>query len=215
MIENPAGGRIWSDRAKGVDTDKYFVICSNILGGCKGTTGPGSINPDTGKQWGLSFPVITIEDIVKVQKRLVEFLGIEKLLAVMGGSLGGMQVLEWAVRYPDSVKAALAIATTSKLSAQSIAFDAVGRNAILADSGFKNGEYDEKSGPERGLAIARMVGHITYLSEEGMHKKFGRQLRHADEYSYDFNNEFSVETYLEYQGGKPSSNGSMPTVTCI
>ncbi len=193
----------WEDMAgpgKGVDTDKYFVICSNILGGCKGTTGPGSINPDTGKQWGLSFPVITIEDIVKVQKRLVEFLGIEKLLAVMGGSLGGMQVLEWAVRYPDSVKAALAIATTSKLSAQSIAFDAVGRNAILADAGFKNGEYDEKSGPERGLAIARMVGHITYLSEEGMHRKFGRQLRHADEYSYDFNNEFSVETYLEYQG---------------
>ncbi|NLX13774.1 MAG: homoserine O-acetyltransferase [Phycisphaerales bacterium] len=185
---------------KGIDTDQYFVICSNILGGCRGTTGPSSINPQTGKPWGLDFPVITIEDMVKVQKRLIEHLGIEKLRAVVGGSMGGMQVLEWAVRYPESVTSAIAIATTARLNAQSIAFDAVGRNAILADPKYRDGQYHDSGAPERGLAIARMVAHITYLSEQGMHTKFGRQLRNADRYSYDFTSEFSVETYLDHQG---------------
>lgn len=185
---------------KGVDTDKFFVICCNILGGCKGTTGPSSTNAETGKPWGLDFPVITIEDMVKVEKRLTEYLGIEKLLAVIGGSMGGMQVLEWTVRYPDSVAAAIPIATTTRLNAQSIAFDAVGRSAILADPNFQGGQYHQGPGPDRGLAIARMVGHITYLSEQGMHAKFGRELRDANKYSYDFGNEFSVETYLDYQG---------------
>jgi len=185
---------------KGIDTDRYFVICSNALGGCRGTTGPSSINPRTGRPWGLDFPVITIEDMVKVQKRLVEHLGIERLLAVVGGSMGGMQVLEWAVRYPSAVRGAIAIATTARLNAQSIAFDAVGRQAILADPCFADGQYHGGPGPDRGLAIARMVGHITYLSEQGMHEKFGRQLRNADKYSYDFTSEFSVETYLDHQG---------------
>ena len=185
---------------KDIDTNRYFVICSNILGSCKGTTGPSSINPAIGKPWGLDFPVITIEDMVEVQKRLVEHLGIDKLLAVIGGSMGGMQVLEWTVRYPDAMKAAIPVATTARLNAQSIAFDAVGRSAVLADPDYENGQYHEGSGPARGLAIARMVAHITYLSEQGMHEKFGRELRHADKYSYDFGSEFSVETYLDYQG---------------
>ncbi len=185
---------------KGIDTDRYFVICSNVLGGCRGTTGPSSINPATGRPWGLDFPVITIEDMVKVQKRLVEHLGIRKLLAVIGGSMGGMQVIEWAVRYPESVTAAIPIAATARLNAQSIAFDAVGRNAILADPRFANGQYTAEEGPDAGLAIARMVGHITYLSEQGMHEKFGRELRNAATYSYDFDPEFSVETYLDHQG---------------
>jgi homoserine O-acetyltransferase/O-succinyltransferase len=185
---------------KGIDTNKYLVICSNFLGGCKGTTGPSSINPQTGRPWGLDFPVITIEDMVKVQERLIDHLGIEKLLAVVGGSMGGMQVLEWTVRYPDKVAAAIPVATTTRLNAQSIAFDAVGRNAILADPNFESGQYHGGSGPGRGLAIARMVGHITYLSEQGMHEKFGRELRNADTYRYDFGNEFSVETYLDHQG---------------
>jgi len=185
---------------KGIDTDRHFVICSNILGGCRGTTGPSCVNPETGRVWGLDFPVIAIADMVKVQKRLVEHLGIERLLAVIGGSMGGMQVLEWTVRYPESVAAAIPIATTPRLNAQSIAFDAVGRQAILADPNFDDGQYHGGPGPDRGLAIARMVGHITYLSEQGMHEKFGRELRHADRYSYDVGSEFSVETYLDYQG---------------
>lgn len=187
---------------KGIDTDKYFVICSNILGGCKGTAGPSSINPATGRAWGLDFPVVTIEDMVKVQKLLLDALGIEQLLAVVGGSMGGMQVLEWAVRYPQMVRAAIPIATTARLSAQAIAFDAVGRNAILSDPKFNGGQYGPNNGPDRGLAIARMVGHITYLSERAMHDKFGRQLRYRQKYGYDFHSEFSVETYLDYQGQK-------------
>lgn len=185
---------------KGIDTNKYFVICSNFLGGCSGTTGPSSINPQTGRPYGLDFPIITIADMVKVQKLLLDKLGIKSLLAVIGGSIGGMQVLQWAIFYPDFVKAAIAIATSSHLGAQSIAFDAVGRNAILADANFSDGQYHGKKGPDQGLAIARMIGHITYLSEQGMREKFGRKLRSADQYSYDFNSEFAVETYLDYQG---------------
>jgi homoserine O-acetyltransferase len=185
---------------KGIDTNEYFVICSNFLGGCSGTTGPGSTNPATGKPYGLEFPIITIADMVRVQKLLLDKLGIKKLLAVLGGSVGGMQVLQWTIEYPDFIKAAIPIATTTHLGAQSIAFDAVGRNAILADSNFAGGKYDNEKGPDRGLAIARMIGHITYLSERGMREKFGRQLRNADSYNYDFNSEFAVETYLDYQG---------------
>jgi homoserine O-acetyltransferase len=185
---------------KGIDTDKYFVICSNFLGGCSGTTGPSSINPESGKPYGLEFPIITIADMVKVQKLLLDKLGITGLLAVIGGSIGGMQVLQWSIAYPDFVKAAIPIATTSHLGAQSIAFDAVGRNAILADSKFADGQYTNGDGPDRGLAIARMIGHITYLSEQGMREKFGRELRNSHSYNYDFNSEFSVETYLDHQG---------------
>ena len=185
---------------KGIDTNKYFVICSNFLGGCSGTTGPCSVNPQTGKPYGLDFPIITVADMVKVQKLLLDKLGIRKLLSVIGGSIGGMQVLQWAIAYPDFVKSAIAVATTTHLGAQSIAFDAVGRNAILADSNFSGGQYHDGEGPDRGLGIARMIGHITYLSEQGMRAKFGRELRGAESYSYDFNSEFAVETYLDYQG---------------
>jgi len=186
---------------KAIDTNKYFVICSNFLGGCAGTTGPSSINPATGKPYGLDFPIITIADMVKVQKLLLDRLRIERLLAVIGGSIGGMQVLQWAIEYPDFAQVVMPIATTAHLGAQSIAFDAVGRNAVLADANFTEGQYHgREQGPDRGLAIARMIGHITYLSEQGMRQKFGRKLRNADHYRYDFNSEFAVETYLDYQG---------------
>lgn len=185
---------------KPIDTNRYFVICSNVLGGCKGTTGPSSLNPATGKPYGLQFPIITIRDMVLVQKLLLDALGIEHLLAVIGGSMGGMQVLQWAAAYPEKVRSAVCIASTTRLNAQAIAFDAVGRNAILADPHFCEGQYTEECSPDQGLAIARMIGHITYLSEQSMRAKFGRQLQKKDEYSYDFNSEFAVETYLDYQG---------------
>jgi len=185
---------------KHIDTNRYFVICSNFLGGCSGTTGPTSLNPQTNKPYGLDFPIITITDMVRVQKLLLDKLGIKRLLAVLGGSVGGMQVLQWIIEYPDFVQSAIPIATTPHLGAQSIAFDAVGRNAILTDSNFANGRYTPDKGPDTGLAIARMIGHITYLSEESMRKKFGRQLRKSKAYSYDFDSEFAVETYLDYQG---------------
>ena len=185
---------------RGIDTNKYFVICSNFLGGCSGTTGPGSINPATGQPYGLDFPIITIADMVKVQKLLLDKLGIKQLLACIGGSIGGMQVLQWAIEYSDFVKAVIPIATSTHLGAQSIAFDAVGRNAILGDTNFADGRYTDEKGPDRGLAIARMIGHITYLSEQGMREKFGRDLRNADSYSYELNSEFAVETYLDHQG---------------
>ncbi len=185
---------------KSIDTNKYFVICSNFLGGCSGTTGPSSLNPETGRPYGLDFPIITVADMVKVQKKLMDKLEIPQLLAVIGGSVGGMQALQWLLDYPDFVQAGIPIATTTHLGAQSIAFDAVGRNAILGDPNFAGGRYQDQEGPSRGLSIARMIGHITYLSEEGMRQKFGRALRSASEYTYDFNSEFSVETYLDYQG---------------
>jgi len=185
---------------KPIDTDKYCVVCSNFLGGCSGTTGPSSVNPATNKPYGLDFPIITIDDTVAVQKLLLDKLGIERLLAVIGGSMGGMQVLQWAINHPDMVDAAICIASTTRLNAQSIAFDAVGRNAILADASFDGGQYHGHDGPHRGLAIARMIGHITYLSEQSMREKFGRDLRNTRDYSYDFDSEFTVETYLDYQG---------------
>ena len=185
---------------KGIDTSKYFVICSNFLGGCAGTTGPSSVDPRTGRPYGLDFPIITIADMVNVQKLLLDALGIKHLLAVIGGAIGGMQTIQWSIAYPEMMDAAIPIATTTHLGAQSIAFDAVGRNAILADANFAQGQYHESEVPAQGLAIARMIGHITYLSEEGMRQKFGRQLRSAERYNYDFNSEFAVETYLDHQG---------------
>ena len=185
---------------KAIDTTRYFVICTNSLGGCSGTTGPSSINPATGKPYGLDFPIITISDTVNAQKLLLDKLGIKQILAVIGGSMGGMQVIQWAIAYPDFVRAAIPVASTTKLSAQAIAFDAVGRSSILGDPKFAGGQYHDSEGPDRGLAIARMIGHITYLSEESMRQKFGRELRDSKEYRYDLTSEFSVETYLDYQG---------------
>ena len=188
---------------KGIDTNKYFVICSNVLGGCYGTTGPLSIDPDTGKPYNMSFPVITVADMVRAQKALIDHLGIKKLLAVVGGSMGGMQVLEWAVSYPDMMKCVIPIATTSRMSAQGIAFDWIGREAIQSDPQWHKGDYKESSAnPGRGLAVARMIAHITYLSDESMTRKFGRNLQDKASYSFDFAHDFAVESYLEYQGKK-------------
>ncbi len=187
---------------KGLDTNKYFVICANVLGGCQGTTGPGSINPATGKRYCLSFPFLTIRDIVAVHAELVRHLGIQQLLGVVGGSLGGMQVLEWAVRFPEQVRAAIVLASSPKLSAQGIAFNAVGRRAIYADPGFLNGEYYDSEGPRYGLALARMVAHITYLSEDSIELKFGRRLQDSDRFAFSMQKEteFQIESYLHYQG---------------
>jgi homoserine O-acetyltransferase/O-succinyltransferase len=186
---------------KPFDTEKYFIICSNVLGGCKGTTGPTSINPATGKPYNLSFPVVTIGDMVKVQKALIDYLGIKKLMSVVGGSMGGMQVLEWAIEYPDLVASVIPIATSSRLTAQGIAFDEVGRQAIYADVHWNKGEYSSQDEiPKEGLAVARMLAHITYLSEESMHQKFGRKLFEKERYGYDFSTDFQVESYLKYQG---------------
>ena len=187
---------------KAFDTDKYFVICANFIGGCKGSTGPSSINPATGRHYGLDFPMITVSDMVKVQKTLIDHLGIEKLLSVSGGSLGGMQALEWSLVYPRSVKSVIPIASTGRLSAQGIAFNEVGRNAITSDPNWNGGDYYGKEVPAKGLAIARMVGHITYLSDEGMGMKFGRRLQNKETYGYDFSTDFAVESYLKYQGDK-------------
>lgn len=198
--EKPGWWEIMVGPGKAIDTNKYFIICSNFLGGCSGTTGPSDANPKTSKPYGLDYPVITIADMVKVQKLLLDKLEIKQLLAVIGGSMGGMQVLQWAIEYPDFIKSAIPIASTSRLGAQSIAFDTVGRNAILADKNFADGQYHGKPGPDYGLAIARMIGHITYLSEESMHQKFGRELKDAGTYNYDLASEFAVETYLDHQG---------------
>lgn len=195
----------WDDvigPGKAINTDKYFVICSNVIGGCAGTTGPSSINPATGKPYGANFPVITIGDMVKVQKLLLDYLGIKKLLAVIGGSMGGMQALEWALRFPENVLSSIVIAATARLSPQSIAFNAVGRNAIIRDENWNGGDYYGRVPPSVGLSIARMIGHITYLSDESMHKKFGRRLQTRNEFGFDFSKEFQVESYLDYQGNK-------------
>ena len=185
---------------KGFDTTKYFVICSNVIGGCAGSTGPGSLDPKTGEPYGLTFPIVTMADMVRAQRRLIDHLGIPTLLAVAGGSMGGMQVLEWATRHADRLRAAIVIASTHISGAQSIAFDAVGRNAIQADRAFKGGHYYGDEAPARGLSIARMLGHITYLSDASMRAKFGRALRNGSELNYEFGSEFSVETYLDHQG---------------
>ena len=185
---------------KAFDTNRYFVISSNVLGSCYGTTGPSSINPETGKPYGMKFPVVTVRDMVRVQRRLLDHLGVASLLTVTGGSMGGMQALQWAVSYPEMVRSVIAIATTHRHSAQQIAFNEVARQAIMGDPGWKSGDYSPSEGPRLGLAVARMVGHITYLSEVGMEQKFGRRLRNREAYGYDFSLDFEVESYLRYQG---------------
>jgi len=187
---------------KAFDTNRYFVICSNVLGGCRGTTGPGSINPATGLPYAMSFPVITIGDMVRLQEMLIDSLGIERLLAVSGGSMGGMQALEWAVSHPDRVVSAIPIACTTRHSAQQIAFNEVGRQAIMADPDWNGGDYYGKQPPARGLAVARMVGHITYMSDDSMREKFGRRLRGKESFGYDFEVDFEVESYLRYRGSQ-------------
>lgn len=202
--EDPKPGW-WDDCVgpdKAFDTNRYFVICSNVIGGCKGSTGPGSINPATGKPYGLSFPVVTIADMVEAQRCLIDHLGIRRLLSVVGGSMGGMQALQWAVAYPDRLCSAIPLATTARLSPQSIALDEVGRQAIYSDVNWNRGDYyEQESAPNAGLALARMIGHITYLSDKSMQEKFGRRLQKAERYGYHFETEFAVESYLQYHGG--------------
>ena len=186
---------------KAFDTDQYYVICSNVLGGCRGSTGPGSTDPLTDRPYGLTFPVVTMEDMVNAQQKLVSHLGIDRLLAAAGGSMGGMQAIQWSVSYPDKVAGVIVIASTARLSAQGIAFNAVGRNAIMSDPLWNGGDYYGSDTPDRGLSIARMVGHITYLSDGAMHERFGRRLQERTDFGFDFNDQFEVESYLEYKGG--------------
>jgi homoserine O-acetyltransferase/O-succinyltransferase len=185
---------------KPFDTDQYFVICTNVIGGCKGSTGPSSISPDTGEPYGLTFPLITIKDMLIGQKILIDSLGIKKLLCVTGGSMGGMQALQWIVSYPESTHSAIIIATSGRHTAQQIAFNSVGRFAIIKDPKWNNGNYYGKEKPAIGLSVARMIGHITYLSEESMVKKFGRKTLKKTGGVVDFSKDFEVESYLYYQG---------------
>lgn len=187
---------------KGIDTDQYFVICPNIIGSCYGSTGPSSENPRTGKPYALNFPLFTINDIVRTQKKLVDHLDIKKILCLVGGSIGGMQALEWAVCYPEMVASVIPIASTCKRSALSIGLSEAQRQAIMADPHWNQGNYYGDTNPEKGLALARMIGHITYLSEDSMHRKFGRRLQENNAFKYDFSIDFEVESYLHYQGKK-------------
>ncbi|MDH5716610.1 MAG: homoserine O-acetyltransferase [Spirochaetia bacterium] len=184
---------------KAFDTEKYFIICSNVIGGCQGSTGPGSINPKTNKIYGLDFPMVTIKDMVNTQVQLINFLGIKKLLSAAGGSMGGMQVLQWMVNYPKKIRSAIPIATSAKHSPMQIAFNEVGRQAIMADSHWLNGNYYNKKKPVKGLSVARMVGHITYMSENSMESKFSRRLK-TDRGPAKFTADFEVEGYLRYTG---------------
>ena len=184
---------------KAFDTDRYFVICSNVIGGCQGSTGPSSINPKTNKPYGLDFPLITIKDMVEAQSRLVRSLGISKLLCVAGGSMGGMQVLQWTVSFPEMVQTAIPIATSARHSPQQIAFNEVGRQAIMADHAWKEGQYYGHAAPSRGLAVARMIGHITYMSDVSMAEKFGRRVK-EERPEKKFSPDFEVEGYLQYRG---------------
>lgn len=195
----------WDDcigPGKAFDTDRYFIICSNIIGGCQGSTGPSSINAKNGKPYGLNFPVVTIADMVRAQRYLIDHLSIEKLMAVAGGSMGGMQVLQWIVSYPERVRSALPIATTARHSPMLIAFSEVGRQAIYADPNWNGGDYYTGPHPNAGLALARMIGHITYLSETSMHQKFGRRLQEREHFGYDFDTDFAIEGYLRYKGSR-------------
>ncbi|MCZ0737400.1 homoserine O-acetyltransferase MetX [Phreatobacter sp. AB_2022a] len=204
--ESPVTGKPgWWDIMVGpglpIDTDRYFVICSNVLGGCMGTTGPASTNPATGAPYGLDLPLITIPDMVRAQAMLVERLGIDSLFCVIGGSMGGMQVLQWAAAYKDRVFAAMPIATAAKHSAQNIAFHEVGRQAIMADPEWRGGHYlAAGTRPSSGLAVARMAAHITYLSDAALHRKFGRRLQDRAAPTFSFDADFQVESYLRYQG---------------
>ena len=203
---NPVTGKPgWWDLVVGpglpIDTDRYFVICTNVLGGCMGTTGPASTNPATGRAWGLDLPVITIADMVRAQAALIDHLGIPDLFLAAGGSMGGMQVLQWASAYPGRVFAAAPIATAASHSAQNIAFYEVGRQAVMADPDWHGGRYlDHATAPRKGLAVARMAAHITYMSEVSLHQKFGRKLQNRDTLGFGFDGDFQIESYLRYQG---------------
>jgi homoserine O-acetyltransferase len=185
---------------KGFDTDRYFVVCSNVVGGCKGSTGPSSINPASGREYGLDFPLVTVGDMVRAQKLLMDHLDIEQLLSVSGGSMGGMQALQWAVAYPEAVASCIPIAATQRHSPMQIAFNEVGRQAIMADPKWNKGDYYGGEAPDSGLSVARMIGHITYLSDESMHEKFGRRFRDKSVLAYDLTQDFEVASYLKYQG---------------
>ncbi len=195
----------WWDDAVGpgkmFDTDRYFVICSNVIGGCQGSTGPSSTAPD-GKPYALRFPVVTVADMVQAQRHLMDYLGIDKLFAIAGGSMGGMQALQWAVDYPERVHSVLFIASTARSSTQNIAFNEIGRQAIYADPNWNAGNYYDGFPPASGLSVARMVGHITYMSEYSLDQKFGRQLQDRNRFGYHFETDFAVESYLKHQGEK-------------
>ncbi|MDQ3811415.1 MAG: homoserine O-acetyltransferase [Chloroflexota bacterium] len=201
----PHGGLGWWDGmigpGKAFDTDRYFVICSNLIGGCRGSTGPGSLNPATHRPYGLDFPVITVADMVRAQRQLLDALGIDRLLAIGGGSLGGMQALEWSVAYPERVRSVVSIASTPHLSSQGVAWNAIARNAIMADPDWQGGYYyGTGRAPQAGIGVARMVGHVTYLSAESMAAKFGRRLQDRDDLSYTLTEpDFAVESYLRHQ----------------
>lgn len=184
-----------------IDTNRYFVIASNVVGGCMGTTGPASLNPTTGRPYGLDLPVVTIKDMVNAQAMLIEHLGIDMLFCVAGGSMGGMQVLQWVASYPDRVFAAMPIATAARHSSQNIAFHEVGRQAVMADPDWRQGRYLEEGViPTKGLAVARMAAHITYLSDEALQSKFGRKLQNRSAPTFSFDADFQIENYLRYQG---------------
>ena len=203
---NPISGKPgWWDLAIGpgraLDTNRFFFVCANILSGCMGTAGPRTPNPETGKPWGLGFPVITVADMVRAQAMLLDHLGIDQLFAVVGGSLGGMQVLQWTVSFPERVFAAVPIATAARHTAQNIAFHEVGRQAIMADPDWCGGDYlNQGKNPNRGLAVARMTAHVTYLSEPALHRKFGRRLQDRSAVTFGFDADFQVESYLRHQG---------------
>ncbi len=197
----PGGWLAMIGPGRPIDTDRYFVICPNVIGGCMGSTGPASTNPATGEPWGLDFPVVTIPDMVRAQAMLLDRLGIDTLLCVVGGSMGGMQVLQWAVAYPERVFAALPVATGPRHSAQNIAFHEVGRQAVMADPDWRQGRYfAEGTRPHRGLGVARMAAHITYLSDAALHRKFGRRMQDRDLPTFSFDADFQVESYLRHQG---------------
>lgn len=204
-------GRKWRARKPGwwddmigpgepLDTERYFIICANVLGSCYGTTGPMDLDPRTGRPYGLRFPLVTVGDWVRLQALLLDYLGIERIYAVIGGSLGGQQALEWALAFPDRVENAIVLASSARLSPQGLAFNAVARHAILSDPHFNNGDYYGRAAPAEGLAAARMLGHITYLSDEAMYRKFGRRLQGKSAPEFSFGIEFEVESYLAYQG---------------
>ncbi len=202
---NPNEKPGWWDDAVGpgkmFDTDRFFVICSNVIGGCQGSTGPSSLGPD-GKRYAMRFPFVTVKDMVAAQRYLLDHLGIEKLFSVAGGSMGGMQALQWAVDYPERVGSVLFIASTARSSTQNIAFNEIGRQAIYADPNWKQGDYYDGPAPSAGLSVARMVGHITYMSETSLESKFGRETQSGSDLAYNFDIDFSVESYLKHQGEK-------------
>lgn len=197
----PGWWEIMIGPGKVLDTDRFYVICTNVLGGCLGTTGPKDINPETGKAYGLDFPIITIGDMVRAQALLQDHLGIDSWFSVIGGSMGGMQVLQWASAYPERCFSAIPIACAAKHSAQNIAFHEVGRQAVMADPNWHGGDYlEQEEKPRAGLAVARMAAHVTYLSESALHRKFGRNLQNRENLTYGFDADFQVESYLRYQG---------------